>query len=307
MNMLETIYDHPGRVQSKYVVADGYRTHYLEAGEPTAKPVVLIHGGNFEFGMATDRWYPTILPLAKHFRVIAVDELGGGHTDAPRNLDDIGHVRVRGDHVLAFIDALRIAPAHLIGQSQGAWIAAYIALKRPDFVDRLILVDSASLALPAGGMGGKDIAPNFSESFYPGTMVHKSLEPTRDSLRRAVSSMVYDQSMLSDPFLERLVPLAKKWIPIWKDPWKRFWADGGERNREQYLVDGVHIGELVPTLKRPPLLVWGKDSVKGIDNGVALYKRIPDAQFHVFDKANHFLWLDRPRDFNGLAAWFLTR
>jgi len=134
----ESIYDHPGRVQSKYIVAGGYRTHYLEAGDPAARPVVLIHGANFEFGMGIDRWYPTILPLSSAFRVIAVDELGGGGTDPPARLDDIGDLRVRADHVLSFIEAMRISPAHLIGQSQGAWIATYIALTRPDLVDRLI-------------------------------------------------------------------------------------------------------------------------------------------------------------------------
>jgi pimeloyl-ACP methyl ester carboxylesterase len=302
-----SIYDHPDKVRSNFILADNYRTHFLESGASDAKPVILIHGGNFEFGMGVDRWYPTVLPLAKNFRVIAVDELGGGGTDAPRNIDDIGDVHVRGDHVLAFLEVLRLGPYHLVGQSQGAWIAAYIALKRPDLVDRLVLVDSASLALPAGGMGGSNIGADFTGSFLPGTMVKKSLDATKDSLRDAVSTMVYDQSMLSDPFLSRLVPLAEKWLPIWHDPWRRFWADGGKKNRDQYLVDGVHIGEIVHTLKRPPLIIWGNNSVKGIDNGVSLYKRIPDAQFHVFDKANHFLWLDRWRDFNGLVTWFLSR
>ena len=302
----ESIYDHPERVRSKYIVAGGYRTHYLESGDPAAKPVVLIHGANFEFGMGVDRWYPIILPLAKAFRVIAVDELGGGGTDPPANLDDIGDVRVRADHVLAFIEAMRIAPAHLIGQSQGAWIAACIALTRPDLVDRLILVDSASLALPAGGMGGSNIAARFSDDFFPDTMVRKSLAATRESLRAAVSSMVFDQTMLSDDFIDRLIPLALKWMPIWKEPWPRFWSDGGRRNREQYLIEGVHISERVHTLRSPPLIVWGKNSVKGIENGVSLYQRIPGAQLHVFDKANHFLWLDQWRDFNSLATWYLA-
>jgi pimeloyl-ACP methyl ester carboxylesterase len=303
----DSIYDHPERVRSKYIIAGGYRTHYLESGDPAAKPVVLIHGANFEFGMGVDRWYPTILPLAKAFRVIAVDELGGGGTDPPARLDDIGDVRVRADHVLAFIEAMRIAPAHLIGQSQGAWIAAYIALTHPDLVDGLILVDSASLALPAGGVGGSNIAARFSDDFFPGTMVRKSLAPTRESLRAAVSSMVFDQTMLSDDFIDRLIPLALKWMPIWKEPWPRFWSDGGRRNREQYFVAGVHISERVHTLRSLPLIVWGKNSVKGIENGVSLYQRIPGAQLHVFDKANHFLWLDQWQDFNSLSTWYLTR
>lgn len=38
-----------------------------------------------------------------------------------------------------------------MGQSQGAWISAFIAVTRPDLVKGLVLVDSASLTLPEGG------------------------------------------------------------------------------------------------------------------------------------------------------------
>ncbi|MGO7133570.1 alpha/beta fold hydrolase [Rhizobium leguminosarum] len=302
-----SMYDHPNLVQSKYVVADNYRTHYLEAGSAKNKPLVLVHGGHFETGMGVDRWYPTILPLAKRFHVFAPDELGGGGTDAPRNLNDIGQLRVRADHILSFIEALPLGPVHLVGQSQGSWIVAYIALKRPDLVDRLVLVDSASLALEAGGMGSNNLDPKFANSYLPGTMVKPHLVATKESIRDGVAPMVYDQSMLSDPFLERLVPLAEKWLPIWREPWREFWADGGKRNREQYEIDGQHISAFVQNLPSPPLIIWGKNSAKGLDTGIELYKRIPDAQFHIFDKANHFLWLDQWRDFNSLVSWFLSK
>ncbi len=38
-----------------------------------------------------------------------------------------------------------------------------------------------------------------------------------------------------------------------------------------------------------------------------LYKSIPNAQMHIFDKASHFIWLDQPEDFNHLATWFLGK
>lgn len=303
----ETIYDQADKVQSKHIVVDGYRTHYLTSGSEKSKPLVFLHGGNFQTGLASERWFPNIVPLGRHFRVFAVDQLGGGDTDAPRDIQDLGHVRVRADHILAFIEALDVGPVHLLGQSQGSWIATYIALKRPDLVDRLVLVDTASVALPAGGMGGPNIAKKFTEASLPGTMVRKHIDPTREGIREWLVAYCYDVSILPDAFLDRTAELALKWLPIWDEPWKQFWADGGARNREQYLVDGVHISELVHTLTRPPLIIWGKNSVKGLDNGVSLFKRIPDAQFHVFDKADHLLWIDQWSDFNTLTTWFLTR
>ena len=300
----ETIYDHPDKVERKFIEADGYRTHYLASGSEDAKPLLLVHGGNFETGLGADRWFPTMVPLGRHFRVIAADQLGGGETDAPRDILDIGDVRVRANHMVAFIEALDIGPVHILGQSQGAWISAFIALTRPDLVDELILVDCASIALPAGGV---DKAARLSETYFPGTMVRKSIEMTREGMREWMSSFQYDATIMPDAYLDRCAELGRKWYPIWDEPWKKYWSDGGERNRQQYLVDGVHIGELVPTLTQKPLLMWGRNSVKGVDNGLALYKRIPDAQFHVFDKADHFLWSDQWRDFNSLTTWFLTR
>jgi pimeloyl-ACP methyl ester carboxylesterase len=301
-----SIFDHPDLAPTKTIDVDGYKTTYIESGPVDAPPLVLIHGGNFEVGTGAERWYPNILPLARSFRVFAVDELGGGGTDAPRNVADIGDVQVRANHVLKFVEALKVGPVHLVGQSQGAWIAAYIALQRPDLARKVVLVDTASLALPAGGMGGNNIATNFAESYLPGTMVKRTLAATPESIREYFSPVVHDKSMISDPWVSRVIPLAEKWMPIWDKPWRAFWADGGVRNRNQYLVDGRHLSERIPQLVRP-LIVWGKNSAKGVENGLALYKTIPDAQFHVFDKADHFLWLDQWKEFNSLVSWFLKR
>ena len=70
--------------------------------------------------------------------------------------------------------------------------------------------------------------------------------------------------------------------------------------------DGVHISNHVHNISVPTLVIWGKQSNKGVDPGIELYKMIPDAQMHIFHKANHFVWLDQPKDFNSLVLWFLT-
>ena len=89
---------------------------------------------------------------------------------------------------------------------------------------------------------------------------------------------------------------------------KEFW-DGTslKEHSKEFYVDGVHIRERVKEIGVPTLVIWAKNSNKGLDPGVALYKCIPDAQMFVFDKANHFLWLDHPKDFNSLVTWWLTK
>jgi pimeloyl-ACP methyl ester carboxylesterase len=303
---IETVFNSPEKVQSKFIVADGYRTHYLEAGQHDAPPLVLVHGGS-NIGNGSYRWYPTIIPLSKHFHVFALDELGFGETDSPRNPADFGHTRVRAEHVIAFIEALQIGPIYLLGQSQGGWIVTYITLTRPDLIKQLIVVDSGSTA----GAGLKEKSLDYFElSFEPGTMVPKHDLTTREGIRTFHEVFVYNKAALTEEFLDYLLAMSKKWFTTYRAHKTEVWRDtetGFQKQRDMYSINGTHISDAVENIAVPTLLIWGKQTVKGVDNGIALYKRIPGAQMHIFDRANHFVWLDQPRDFNGLVTWFLRR
>jgi len=323
---METLFNSPNKFKSKFATADGYKTHYLEAGEDNEDRLLLVHGGACEIGMGNYRWYPNIIPLSEHFHVYAIDELGHGQTDPPRNLDELGHVRVRAEHVIKFIEALKLGPVNLAGQSQGGWIVAYVTLKRPDLIKKLILIDSGSASGAAvRGEGdpertidvdgvqvkvdGSGLLPYFKEIFEPGTMRPKAgLTTTREGIRKYVGSFCYNKTMITDEFLDHLEGLSKKWNDLYmKHKGEEYWKGGMEKHHQMYYFDGAHMRDHVKNIKVRTMVVWGRNSNKGIDPGVALYKRIPDAQMHIFDKANHFLWLDQPEDFNSLVTWFLTK
>lgn len=303
---METIFNSPDRFSSKFITADSYRTHYLEAGRDGSDPLLLVHGSSCEIGVGLDRWYPTIIPLSKHFHVYAVDELGHGETDPPRNLEELGHVRVRADHVIAFIEALNLGrKINLVGQSQGGWIVTYITIKRPDLVKKLVLIDSGSTA---GAGLTTDGLPFFKNVFEPGTMIPKHDLKTREGIRQYVGEFVYNKSMVIEDLLDRLLTLSGRWNDLYMKRIREFWRERGlEKKEKMYSVDGRHISEWVETIRVPTLVIWGKHSNKGLEKGIELYKRIPDAQMHIFDKANHFVWLDQPREFNGLVTWFLKK
>jgi pimeloyl-ACP methyl ester carboxylesterase len=219
---METLFNSPDKFKSKFATADGYRTHYIEAGREDADRLLLVHGGGNEIGMGNYR-YPNIIPLSKRFRVFAIDELGHGQTDPPRNVEDLANVRVRADHVISFIETLKLAPINLAGQSQGGWIVTYITLTRPDLVKKLVLIDSGSTAghpmeltdQPAGSklevdgievtVGSREL-PYFKEVFEPGTMMPKEgLTTTREGIRKYVGAFFYDKSMLTEELLDHLM------------------------------------------------------------------------------------------------------
>jgi pimeloyl-ACP methyl ester carboxylesterase len=41
--------------------------------------------------------------------------------------------------------------------------------------------------------------------------------------------------------------------------------------------------------------------------GLEIYKKVEDAEMHIFDKAGHFVWLDQPKKLNDLTTYFLAR
>ena len=323
---METLFNSPDKFKSRFATVDGYKTHYIEAGEGNPQKLVLVHGGAIEVGMGCYRWYANIIPLAKKFHVFAIDELGSGYTDPPRNLDELSHIRVRADHVLNFIETLDLGPVNLAGQSQGGWIVTYITLLRPDLVRKLILIDSGSTAgRPAevqslqttttevdgvAVSGDTQELPYQKVLFEPGTMrPKKGLTDTREGVRQYASAFFYDKSMVSEEFLDHLMELSGRWSRLYDEHrGEKYWAKqtlAGQRR--QLEIDGKHIREHVHKIRTPTLVVWGKNSNKGLDMGFLLYKLFPNAQMHILDKANHFLWLDQWRDFNALVEWFIEK
>ncbi|WP_029015044.1 alpha/beta fold hydrolase [Niveispirillum irakense] len=132
-------------ITSNFIDADGIRTHYLESG--SGPVLVLVHGG----GAGADSWgnWKDCIPhFAKRFRVIAPDMIGFGKTDKPSpeayEYDQPG----RGRHLLAFLKAMGIEKAALVGNSMGGATAISVTLADPDRVSKLVLMGSAGLPIP---------------------------------------------------------------------------------------------------------------------------------------------------------------
>lgn len=117
-------------VAQRYYDAGGIRTRVLEAGDG---PVLLLLHGT---GGHAEAYYRNVPALSRHFRVLAVDMLGHGFTDRP----DIAYtLDAYVDHLAALLDALGAERASLSGESLGAAVTAWFAIKHPDRIDRAVL------------------------------------------------------------------------------------------------------------------------------------------------------------------------
>lgn len=87
--------------------------------------------------MTNAAWAGQRTALAEHFRVLAPERRGHGHTP---DVDGSLSYGVMADDTIAFIDTVVGAPCHLVGWSDGAVVGLLVALRRPDLVRKLVLI-----------------------------------------------------------------------------------------------------------------------------------------------------------------------
>lgn len=103
---------------TRFIKAGSFRTRVLEAGDPEAEPVVLLHDGAWG-GSASSSWSKLIPLLADRYRIIAPDLIGFGESAKAVVLDQ-APVESRIDHLTDILTALgERRPAHLVGCSFG--------------------------------------------------------------------------------------------------------------------------------------------------------------------------------------------
>lgn len=111
----------------------GVRLQYVERGDPTGAPVLLLHG-------FTDSWrsFELVLPhLPTSIRAIALSQRG--HGDADRPVAGYGPREFAAD-LAAFVDALALSPVVVVGHSLSTIVAQRFALDRPERTLGLVLV-----------------------------------------------------------------------------------------------------------------------------------------------------------------------
>ena len=118
---------------------EGSAVHYLVRGH--GEPVLLIHG----LGSSGCDWALQVPALESRFQTIVPDLPGCGHSAAPSGTYSIGEL---ADCLWDLLDHLGLGRINIVGFSLGGAVALEMALRRPDRVPRLALINSlASYAL----------------------------------------------------------------------------------------------------------------------------------------------------------------
>ncbi len=251
-------------------VADvyGQKIHYYEAGQGPA--VILLHG----LGASAQVWMPVMAPLAAGHHVYDLDQVGFGASDKP-----LIEYRIATfvDFLHEFMVTQKIAKASLVGNSLGGWISAAFALKYPDMVDRIVLVDAAGVTFPAPPK--VDLNP-------------ATLADTVELMK----ALFYNKQMVDENFV-------------------RMVFQGHLRNGDGYTIQRLMSGfsngrefldDKLPSLKTPTLLLWGRqDELTPLSMGEQMQKLIPGSKLTVLEQCGHVPQIEKPQEFTQAVLGFL--
>ncbi len=119
-------------VKQKFYDAKGIRTRVIEAGEENSDTLIFLHGT----GGHAEAYTRNLRAHAPHFRVVSMDMIGHGYTDAP----DIEYsMDTLVEHVGNMVDALGCKQVSICGESLGAMVAAHYAIRNPARVKKLVM------------------------------------------------------------------------------------------------------------------------------------------------------------------------
>jgi pimeloyl-ACP methyl ester carboxylesterase len=267
---------------SRYVVADGLRTHYLDAGDgPT---LVLLHGG--EYGASAELTWESCIPLwATRFRVLALDLVGFGRSSKVRDFAG-GQRRLMISQVSAVLRTLDIRQAYFVGTS----LSGRMLLDMVNRADPPWPVE----AVVAAGIG---LAPPAAE----GRKVLEDFDGTLDGLRPSMDVLFHDPAFRdSDDFLRRRYEFAT--MPgAWETG-----AAAALRSPVRQGRTGPPSGRDYGSIAVPVQLIRGEhDVLVPPDTWQALADQIPGARTVTITGSGHYPQIERPTEFAAAVLEFL--
>ena len=276
---------------SQFVEINGLDVHFKEMGEG-GTPLMLLHG----FAASTFSWREVMQPLAESQRVVAFDRPAFGLTERPMPGEWSGQnpysADAASDLTVGLMDELGINQSVLIGNSAGGTVALYTALRYPERVKALILVDPAVYS--GGGSAG----------WLRSILTSPQGRRIGPLFARAIQNWGYQfgQSAWHDP--------SKFSDDIWAGFSKPLQAENWDRALWEFTQASRPLGlpERLDELSMPVLVITGDDDrIVPTEQTVRLAGEIPGAELVVIPNCGHVPHEECPTAFLTVVDNFLSR
>lgn len=269
---------HPGRGRVRRVDVGDLELAVLEAGSGP-ETVVLSHS----YLVDHRQFEAQIEALSNRFRVVAFDHRDHGASDRATASYDLDRLVADAE---AVIDATDAAPCHFVGLSTGGFAGMRLALRSPQLLHSLTLMDTSGQAEPL-----------VARTKYRALLAILGLAGTRPVLGSAMRSM-FSSRFLRDPSRQSEVGTWRSRI-AGNDPQALIRFGRAIFARDDVLEQLRH-------LQTPTLVVVGEqDRSLPVSRARALAAAIPTARLEIVPDAGHLSTIEQPEQINGLLLGFL--
>jgi len=273
--------------ESRFIVVDGVEVHYTSAG--WGEPVfLLLHG----FGASTFSWREVMAPLAAMGTVIAYDRPSSGLTARPMPGDWKGQSpygpEAQADMAVHLLDALGARRAILVGNSAGGTVVMLAALRHPERVEALVLVD------PAAEFGGPPLAAGLLGSPQGRRILQRVVRGIGTWGSDALTQAWHDPSKITPAIREGYS------VALRADNWDRGLVELTRASRPLGL--SRQLGKIaVPTL----VITGDDDRIVPTKGTISLAAKIPGARLVVIPECGHVPQEEKPGDFLAAVRGFV--
>lgn len=273
---------------SRTVDVLGRPLHYSEMGKDAGGAVVILLHGSGPGASGWSNFKGNISVLAERFHVLAVDMPGWGGSAAGPD-QSIDHPQT----LLAFMDAMGIERAALVGNSMGGVTATTFAVEHPERVTHLITMGTGSgpspkIFSPAGGL---------SEGMK--VLVDAYERPTPESMKRLVEVMTFDSERFGTDELARERAETALEHPEHLAGYLHRFRTTGPISRWFQMED-------LQALEVPTLLIHGRDDrVMTFEHSLLLLSHIPNARLLLINRCGHWAQVEHTDEFNRVVAEFV--
>jgi pimeloyl-ACP methyl ester carboxylesterase len=291
--------------ESRWVEASGTRVHFREWGGPAAGPTfVLVHG----LGGSLVNWGLVAPGLARVGRVVALDLGGFGRTPPGERGTTVG---ANWRLLDAFLEALDLPPAILVGSSMGGMVALIEAAHAPERVRGLVLTDAA---FPRGRSMDATPRPFISAVFlaYRSPMVGTRLVDgrvrragpegvVRDSLKLTTA----DHAAVDERMVHELVEVAR-----WRGDQSYATQAYLDAARSIFQAEARPKGyrRLVASIRTPSLVIHGgRDRLIPVGAAREAVEGHENWELVVFDDVGHLPMIEAPERWLGEVERWLER
>jgi 3-oxoadipate enol-lactonase len=258
---------------------NGTTLHYEDTGGDFP-PVLFSHGLLFSAEMFSAQ----VRALAGRYRCIAWDHRGQGRSADPGGR--IHTIEQTTDDALALIRALGIGPAHFVGLSMGGFVGLRIAMRHPELLRSLVLLETSADPEPAENVPRYSLLAAIASWFGVGIVVGR------------VMPIMFSKSWLNDP--SRAAERAE---------WRRRLGRNGRGivRAVRGVIEREGVAHELGRIRTPTLVIVGEEDVATTpEKAERLVAGIPGATLERVPAAGHSSSIEQPERITALLRAFFA-